>query len=63
VVWRISFVATRSAMPYGIMALPLVYALPMVVVLFAIGANIYWVSLVLKLRHLLGTESGEAVAA
>ena len=32
-----------------------------VVVLAAIGANIYWVSLVLKLRHLLGAE--EAVAA
>jgi phosphatidylglycerophosphate synthase len=55
-VWRISFVATRSAMPYGIMALALVDALPVVVILAAIGANIYWISLMVKLRHLLGTE-------
>jgi phosphatidylglycerophosphate synthase len=61
IIWRISFVATRSAMPYGIMAFAMVYALPGIVVLAAIGANIYWVSLVLKLRHLLGDE--EAVTA
>jgi hypothetical protein len=45
------------------MALALVNLLPLVVVLSAIGANIYWVSLILKLRHLLGAESTEAVAA
>jgi phosphatidylglycerophosphate synthase len=56
IVWRISFVATRSAMPYGIMALALLGALPLVVVLAAIGANVYWISLVLKLRHLLGGD-------
>ena len=56
VIWRISFVATRAAMPYGIMAFSLINALPGIVVLAAIGANIYWVSLVLKLRHLLGTS-------
>jgi phosphatidylglycerophosphate synthase len=61
--WRLSFVATRAAMPYGIMALALVHLLPVVVVLSAIGANLYWVSLVLKLRHLLAGESTEAVAA
>jgi phosphatidylglycerophosphate synthase len=55
-IWRISFVATRAAMPYGIMALALVYALPAVVLLAALGANIYWVSLMVKLRHLLGAE-------
>jgi hypothetical protein len=43
-------------MPYGIMALALVDALPLVVVLAAVGSNIYWVSLMVKLRHLLGTE-------
>ena len=48
-------------MPYGIMAFALIYALPGIVLLAAIGANIYWVSLVLKLRHLLTDE--EAVAA
>ena len=58
-VWRLSFVATRAAMPYGIMALALV--LPSVVVLAAMGANVYWVSLVMKMRHVLG--AAEAVAA
>jgi phosphatidylglycerophosphate synthase len=60
-VWRVSFVATRAAMPYGIMAFSLLYALPGIVVLAAIGANVYWISLVMKMRHLLG--SAEAVAA
>ena len=55
-IWRISFVATRSAMPYGIFALSLVGLLPLVVILAAIGSNTYWISLVLKLRHLLGTD-------
>jgi hypothetical protein len=36
--------------------------LPLVVVLSAIGSNVYWISLVLKLRHLLG-EAGPAAAA
>lgn len=63
IIWRISFVATRSAMPYGILALSLVGGLPLVVVLAAIGANTYWISLVLKLRHLLGAEPSETVAA
>ena len=48
-------------MPYGIMAFALLYVLPAIVVLAAIGANVYWVSLVLKLRHLLADE--EAMAA
>jgi phosphatidylglycerophosphate synthase len=61
IIWRISFTATRSAMPYGIMAFALCYALPGIVVLAAIGANIYWVSLVLKLRHLLAAD--EPIAA
>ena len=61
IVWRMSFVATRAAMPYGIMFFSLVYALPGIVVLAAIGANVYWISLVMKMRHLLG--SSEAVAA
>jgi phosphatidylglycerophosphate synthase len=61
IIWKISFVATRAAMPYGIMAFALLYALPGIVFLAAIGANIYWVSLVLKLRHLVADE--EAVAA
>ena len=60
-IWKISFVATRAAMPYGIFAFALAGLLPGIVVLAAIGANVYWVSIILKLRHLLGAE--EAVAA
>ena len=62
VIWNLSFCATRSAMPYGIMALTLLDLVPLLVVLAALGANIYWISLVLKLRHLLGGET-ETVAA
>jgi hypothetical protein len=50
-------------MPYGIMALALLGLLPLVVVLAAIGSNTYWISLVLKLRHLLADEESETVAA
>jgi phosphatidylglycerophosphate synthase len=63
IIWRISFVATRSAMPYGIMALSLAGLLPVVVVLAAIGSNTYWISVVLKLRHLLADDESETVAA
>jgi hypothetical protein len=50
-------------MPYGIMALALAGLLPLVMVLAAIGANVYWISLVLKLRHLLADPATETVAA
>jgi phosphatidylglycerophosphate synthase len=62
-IWRVSFVATRSAMPYGIMALSLLGLLPLVVVLAAIGANVYWITLAVKLRHLMGASETETVAA
>jgi phosphatidylglycerophosphate synthase len=55
-VWRLSFTATRSAMPYGIFAFALVGFLPAIVVLAAIGANVYWISLVIKLRELMRDE-------
>ena len=55
-IWRLSFTATRSAMPYGIFAFSLVFALPAIVVLAALGANVYWISLVLKLKDLLRDE-------
>ena len=61
IIWRIQFVATRAAMPYGIFALALLGLLPAVIVLAAIGANVYWISIMVKLRHLLGAE--ETVAA
>ena len=53
IIWRISFVATRAAMPYGIMVFALLYILPGIIILAAIGANIYWVTLTMKLRDLL----------
>ena len=62
VIWRVSFVATRSAMPYGILAFALAGLLPGIVVLAAIGSNVYWISLVAKLRHLLADDE-ETVAA
>jgi phosphatidylglycerophosphate synthase len=60
-VWRLSFTATRSAMPYGIFAFSVVYGLPAIVVLAAIGANVYWMSLVMKLQHLLHGGVGPEV--
>jgi hypothetical protein len=35
--------------------------LPAILVLAALGANVYWISIIVKLRHLLGAE--ETVAA
>jgi hypothetical protein len=61
IVWKLAFVATRAAMPYGIMCFALFHALPGIVFLAAVGANVYWISLVTKMRHLL--DSAEAVAA
>jgi phosphatidylglycerophosphate synthase len=62
-IWRVQFVATRAAMPYGIMAFALVNLLPVVIVLAAVGANIYWVCIILKLRHLLGGAEEQEAAA
>jgi phosphatidylglycerophosphate synthase len=60
IVWRLSFTATRSAMPYGIFAFALANLLPGIVVLAALGSNVYWISLVVKLRSLLrgGSQTG-----
>jgi phosphatidylglycerophosphate synthase len=60
IIWRVSFVATRAAMPYGIMLLALVNLLPAVVVLAAIGGNVYWMSLVAKFRLLFAPPSPAA---
>jgi phosphatidylglycerophosphate synthase len=62
IIWRLAFTATRSAMPYGIFAFALVHSLPAIVVLAAIGANVYWVSLVLKLKALTGDEDAVTAA-
>jgi hypothetical protein len=49
-------------MPYGILAFALVYALPAIVVLAALGANAYWISLMVKLRVLVGGEEAVSLA-
>lgn len=54
--WRLNLVATRAAMPYGLLAFAILDALPAFVVLAAIGANVYWMSLLLKMRDLMGEE-------
>jgi phosphatidylglycerophosphate synthase len=56
-IWRVSFVATRAAMPYGIMLMALLHLLPAFVVIAALASHIYWVSLILKLRDLLREET------
>jgi phosphatidylglycerophosphate synthase len=63
IIWKISFVATRSTMPYGIMVFAVLGVLPGIVVLAALGANVYWVSLMVKLRHLLAETAEESLAA
>ena len=50
---RVSFVATRAAMPYGVVAFALAGALPVLLVLATVGAHVYWISLALELRRLL----------
>jgi FKBP-type peptidyl-prolyl cis-trans isomerase FkpA len=50
---RLSVCATRAVMPYGILMLAIVGAAPAVIVLAAIGANLYWIALMTRLRTLL----------
>ena len=62
--WRLQVVATRCLMPYGIMALALVNLLPLVVVLAAIGGNVFWIATVQRLRALVSDDDEtETVAA
>jgi phosphatidylglycerophosphate synthase len=53
IVAKLSNVATRATMPYGILALALLNLLPVVLILAALGAQIYWISLAVQLRKLL----------
>jgi phosphatidylglycerophosphate synthase len=62
-IWKVSFVATRATMPYGIMVFALLGLLPGIVMLAALGANIYWVTLAVKLRHLMTERVEESLAA
>jgi phosphatidylglycerophosphate synthase len=61
IIVKVSVAATRAGMPYGIMGFALVNALPGIVALAAIGANVYWISLAMKMPHLLARS--EAVTA
>jgi phosphatidylglycerophosphate synthase len=58
---KLSNVATRAQMPYGIMVLALLGAVPLVVILAAIGTNTYWMALAWKLRSLVGEERRAAL--
>ena len=62
-IWRLSFTATRAAMPYGIFLFALADGLPVIVILAAVGANTYWISLVLKLKHLLRDQEVVSMGA
>ena len=55
-IFKLAFLCTRAAMPYGILFLALVNALPIALLLAALGGNLYWISLVAKLRDLLRDE-------
>ena len=50
---RVSTVATRATMPYGIVGFAVLGLLPGVLVLGAIGAQIYWICLAVELKRLL----------
>jgi phosphatidylglycerophosphate synthase len=52
---KLAFCATRSTMPYGILAFALLGILPGIIVLAAIGATVYWVSLTIRMPHMLAT--------
>jgi phosphatidylglycerophosphate synthase len=50
--WQVSFVPTRAFMPYGILAFALFNALPVALVLIAVGANTYWLALIARFGDL-----------
>jgi FKBP-type peptidyl-prolyl cis-trans isomerase FkpA len=49
----LSVCATRAVMPYGILMLAIVGLTPAVIVLAAIGANLYWIALTTRFRTVL----------
>jgi hypothetical protein len=55
---NLSFCATRSSMPYGILAFAIVGWLPAILVLAAIGANIFWITLAVKYRAMVTDAVG-----
>ena len=54
---RLSTCATRATMPYGLLLFAVLDLLAVFVVLAAIGAHAYWISLALQLRKLLNPSN------
>lgn len=50
---RLSNCATRATMPYGILGFAVAGALPVLIVIGAVGTQMYWISLALELRRML----------
>ena len=50
---RLSTVATRATMPYGVLLFAIANALPGLVILAAIGANVFWICLALESSRML----------
>jgi FKBP-type peptidyl-prolyl cis-trans isomerase FkpA len=57
----LSVCGTRAVMPYGILILALLGLTPAVIVFAAIGANIYWIALMMRLRTMLAVPARIAV--
>ena len=53
----LSVVATRSVMPYGILMFAIVGLTPAVIVIAALGANVYWIALATRMRALLAVPA------
>jgi FKBP-type peptidyl-prolyl cis-trans isomerase FkpA len=53
----LSVCGTRAVMPYGILILAIVGLTPAVIVLAAIGANLYWIALTTRMRTMLAVPA------
>jgi phosphatidylglycerophosphate synthase len=61
IVAQLSTVATRATMPYGILGLAVLGLLPVAVLVGAIGAQVYWISLATQFRRLLHVDGKEVL--
>jgi phosphatidylglycerophosphate synthase len=59
---KLSTCTTRATMPYGIVALAVADLLPVVLVVAAFSAHVYWMCLALELRDLLAIHRQQPVA-
>jgi hypothetical protein len=60
---KLSTCATRATMPYGIVVLAVANLLPVVLIIGALSAHIYWISLAIELRRLLAAHNRIASSA